>query len=389
MTPERKMALRVGAFLTAGLVVAGAIIFLIGEKRGLFTRQVTLYANFADTGGLVAGAPVRLAGLDVGAVGQIEFSAEVGRKEARVELSIGAHYLDRIRHDSEAFIDSKGLLGDKIVSISLGSAAAAAHQDGDTLRTRAGPSMEDLATKLGDAFTSVTSVSRSADTAIQAFTTEQVRADFARITASTADLLEQVEHGDGLAHRLLYDRAWADEIGATLGEARGALTNIESATARVDRILTQIETGNGSGHELIYGTAGKQALDNLRDSTATLAAVLGEVRDGKGLLHSVIYDEEQARAVHELTQMAVRLNRVAADVEKGRGTIGGLLVDPSVYEDLKTILGNVERNVLLKALIRFTIKEGDIERPAKVAHEVPSESPATAQKRMPSRTGRE
>lgn len=389
MSAQRNMALRVGVFLTAGLLVAATIIFLIGEKRGLFIRKVTLYANFADTGGLVPGAPVRLAGLDVGNVETIEFSAEVGRKEARVELSLGAHYLDRVRQDSEAFVDSKGLLGDKIISISLGSPAAAAHQDGDTLRTRAGPSMEDLANKLGDAFTSVTSVSKSADTAIQAFTTEQVRSDFARITASTADLLEQVEYGDGLAHRLLYDRAWADEIGATIGEAHGALANIESATARVDRILTQIESGHGSGHELIYGTTAKEAFDNLRDATATLASVLGEVRDGKGLLHSVVYDEEQARAVHELTEMAVRLNRVAADVEKGRGTIGGLLVDPSVYEDLKTILGNVERNVLLKALIRFTIKEGDIERPAKVAHEVPSEEPVSAQKRMPSRTGRE
>ena len=53
-----------------------------------------------------------------------------------------------------------------------------------------------------------------------------------------------------------------------------------------------------------------------------------------------------------------------ANLEKGRGTVGGLMVDPSVYEDLKTILGNVQRNVLLKALIRFTIKQGDIERPA-------------------------
>lgn len=389
MSAQRNMALRVGIFLVAGLLVAAAIIFLIGEKRGMFTRKVTLYANFADTGGLVAGAPVRLAGLDIGTVGEIEFPTELGRKEARVELSVGARYLDRIRKDSEVFIDSKGLLGDKIVSISLGSAAAAPHEDGDTLRSRSGPSMGDLATQLGDVLTSVTSLSKSADSVIHSFMTEQTRADFARITASTADLLDQAAHGDGLAHRLFYDRAWADEIGATLGEAHGALRNIHTATARVDRILAQIETGNGSGHELIYGTTAKEAFENLRDSTETLASLLQEVRDGKGLLHSVIYDEEQARAVHELTEMSVRLNRMVADAEKGRGTIGALMVDPSVYEDLRTILGNVERNVLLKALIRFTIKEGDIVRPVKVAHEVPGEEPAAAQKRMPSRTGRE
>jgi phospholipid/cholesterol/gamma-HCH transport system substrate-binding protein len=395
MSAARSAALRVGIFLTAGLLVAAFIIFAIGEKRGLFERKVTLYAHFGNTGGLVSGAPVRLAGLDVGTVSAIEFPDELGRKEARVSLSIGARYLGRVRHDSEAFIDSKGLLGDKIIGISLGSPGAAPHQNGDTLRTRGGPSMEDLANKLEEAISSVASVSRSADSAIQGLTTEDVRTDVARIAKATADLLEQIQNGDGMAHRVLYDSKWADQVGATLVRVHGAVTNVESATARVDRILAQVESGNGSAHAFVYGTSAKEAVDNLRDATATLASVLGEVRDGNGLLHSVIYDEEQTRAVHELTEMAVRMNRVAGDIEKGRGTIGGLLVDPTVYEDLKTILGNVERNVLLKALIRFTIKEGDIERPAKSAYTVEGEGPRTpapppaAQNRMPSRTGRE
>lgn len=58
-----------------------------------------------------------------------------------------------------------------------------------------------------------------------------------------------------------------------------------------------------------------------------------------------------------LAEFADRLNRVSTDVERGRGTLGGLIVDPSVYENMKTVLGNIERNVLLKAAIRWTIKE--------------------------------
>src|SRR6185436_11747823 len=105
-------------------------------------------------------------------------------------------------------------------------------------------------------------------------------------------------------------------------------------------------------------------MTGLRDAAAGLASIMGEVRDGRGLAHALIYDPDNGRAMNELNEAATRLNRMMGNLEKGRGTVGGLMVDPSVYEDLKTILGNVQRNVLLKALIRFTIKQGDIERPA-------------------------
>jgi len=44
------------------------------------------------------------------------------------------------------------------------------------------------------------------------------------------------------------------------------------------------------------------------------------------------------------------------DMRAGKGTLGALLVDPSVYEDLKLMLGNVERNRTLRALVRYSIK---------------------------------
>ena len=68
------------------------------------------------------------------------------------------------------------------------------------------------------------------------------------------------------------------------------------------------------------------------------------------------------------------LGRISSNVERGRGSLGGLLVDPSVYEDMKTVLGNIERNVVFKALVRMTIKEDSIKRPALQATPV---APAT------------
>jgi phospholipid/cholesterol/gamma-HCH transport system substrate-binding protein len=86
------------------------------------------------------------------------------------------------------------------------------------------------------------------------------------------------------------------------------------------------------------------------------------------LAATLLRDPEGRELVRDLADFSARINRIAAHVERGRGTLGGLVVDPSVYEDMKTVLGNIERNTVLKSLIRMTIKQDGIQRPAVEAH---------------------
>jgi phospholipid/cholesterol/gamma-HCH transport system substrate-binding protein len=46
---------------------------------------------------------------------------------------------------------------------------------------------------------------------------------------------------------------------------------------------------------------------------------------------------------------------VSAELDEGKGTVGALLKDPTLYQDLKLLVGNVQRSRLLRALIRYTI----------------------------------
>ena len=75
-----------------------------------------------------------LAGVPVGRVGAIRLP-EPGSAKVRVELLIARRVQDRIRADSLARIETLGLLGDKIIDVSLGSPGAAILQDGGELRT--------------------------------------------------------------------------------------------------------------------------------------------------------------------------------------------------------------------------------------------------------------
>jgi phospholipid/cholesterol/gamma-HCH transport system substrate-binding protein len=360
----RSTNLRVGVFLMAGLLLAALAIFAVGEKSGLFEGKTHVYVYFADISGLVPGASVRLAGLDVGTVSAIEFSEALDQREARVELSIKSRYMKRIRKDSYAFVDSKGLLGDKIINIALGSSKSPPVVDGETLKTRPAMSMENLANKLEEAITSITQVTKSADVAINELATDEVRGDIGRIVASTANIIEEVERGKGFAHRAIYDPKYGNEVEQLLAETRATITQLRSTIQRIDRNVAAVERGDGMLHQLLYGDSGKATMEELRSAASELAALTRAVREGDGLLHSVIYDPKSAQGLDELNEAAARINRIVAEIEKGHGTLGGLVMDPTVYEDLKGILGDVERNVLLKHLIRFTIKEGGIERPA-------------------------
>ena len=44
--------MRVGAFVLAGLIVAGIVIFLIGDEKRLFDAKVHYYTSFSDVQGL-------------------------------------------------------------------------------------------------------------------------------------------------------------------------------------------------------------------------------------------------------------------------------------------------------------------------------------------------
>jgi phospholipid/cholesterol/gamma-HCH transport system substrate-binding protein len=372
----RALNLRVGVFVTVGLVTALIAIFTLGEKSGVFEGKTKLYVHFADINGLVEGASVRLAGLDVGTVSSIEFSDDLKKREARIALSIKSKYMLHIRQDSAAFVDSKGLLGDKIINITLGTEASAQLVDGASLKTRGSMSMEHLANSLEDAIASVSTLSKTTNTAINELATAQVRGDLGRIVASTANIIEQVERGEGLAHRVLYDPKLGNDVDAILADTHTTMATLHSAIERIDHTVAAIEHGDGMLHELLYGESGKVTMNELRDTATELAAMVRTIREGDGMLHGLIFEPENAKALTEMNQAATRINAIIGEIEKGHGTLGGLVMDPTVYEDLKGVLGNVERNVLLKALIRWTMKEDGMERPATLKVErVPAETP--------------
>src|SRR5712692_6996946 len=129
------LQIRIGAFILVALGAFLAIIYMLGAQARYFERKYDLVAEFSEVGGLIEGATVRLAGVQIGRVTRVELPSQPGGK-VRVKLTITRRFADRIRRNSEARIVTQGLLGDKLVEITLGSADSPPLSPGEHLTAR-------------------------------------------------------------------------------------------------------------------------------------------------------------------------------------------------------------------------------------------------------------
>jgi phospholipid/cholesterol/gamma-HCH transport system substrate-binding protein len=349
--------LRVGIFLASATGMLLAAVFLLGRSQTLFAHRARLYTAFDNVSGLVVGAPVRLAGVDVGIVDAIRFDADLHHKRVQVALAVERRFLDRVRTDSLARLGSKGLLGDTIIDISVGSAEAAPLRDGATLRSQEGAGLTEIVGSLQQAIGEVRQLSGTVDERLKTVLTDDLARDLQRVARATADVVEHVQRGDGLAHALIFEPRLGRSAEHLLGRADAAANRAEQVLARLDGVVAQIEHGPGTAHGLIYDDGGARLLAELERVARDVDAIVGEVQHGHGLAHALVYDHDSGKLMDDLTHLSRTLRLLGDEVQQGKGTVGALLRDPSVYEDLKTILGNLKRNRLLKSLVRWTIEK--------------------------------
>lgn len=361
--------IKVGAFVLAGLVFISLAVFLVGDERRFFSKSERYYTQFMDVQGLKAGAPVRMGGIDIGTVKEVGYKADApSDPKIYVTLDVVASEAGRIQVDSEARIANKGLLGDKMIEIVRGKQGGARLAAGGVIPSK---EPEDLFAKAGGMAQKANETMEHLHRITENIASEKFQADLSEAMASLSRILGQVAGGDGYPNRLLTSPDEANRISRTFdnldrlaADASGAMKDVRSMTSRV-------QSGPGLAHDVIFGKGPEKQVEQFGLAAEELALTLRGVREGSGLMHDVFYgprDEGGAggEAVANLTALSADLRAIVADVRAGKGTLGALLVDPSIYEDLKSILGNVERNDVMRALVRYSIKQDESKRPVRV-----------------------
>jgi phospholipid/cholesterol/gamma-HCH transport system substrate-binding protein len=316
--------LRVGAFVLAGLLVFTGLVYMLGRSAGLFERQYRLVASFGQIGGLIQGATVRLAGVPVGRVGDIQLP-EAGNTKVRVELRISRRVQDRIRADSLARIETLGLLGDKIIDVTLGSPEAAVLQDGAELRAEEPFDTARLTQQGAELLQNLVALSTDLRATLARIAASPAGSDLAETARALRNLAAEIEHGQGVLHRLVYD----PKLGAAVADAGETLRQVGETVRRIDRVLADPQTGN------LAGEAGR-TLAEARAAAERVNRILREVEEGHGTLHALVYDE--GRTLKDLEGMLGRVNTLLAGVERGDGALGVLLRDPDAARAMKRLV---------------------------------------------------
>ncbi len=351
--------LKVGIFVLIGLALLTMSIFLIGEDAHMWERKVYFVAPFTDVQGLKPGGPVRLGGVDIGNVMSVGYDRKGNDDHIIVKLAVIKEEARRVRHGALAKVSSKGLLGDKMIEITNPDPNAPPMLDGGELKV---DESGDIMSQVNELSAQVKRTLGNIENATKGFSDPKFGEDVRRSAEDLRVILDGIARSDGAMHRILLDPAEGDRLDKTVDNLNVSMTRLATLLGELDAVGAQVQSGPGIAHALIYdGDLSKNTAGTLDEIHKDLVAI----REGNGVAHSLIYGDDQTQHVMgNLSKMTDDLRSIVADVRSGKGTIGALLVDPSIYEDLKAAVGNVERNQVLRALVRYSIKEGEQKPPA-------------------------
>lgn len=331
--------LRVGLTVLFAAVTLTVLIFLMSGTTGMFTPKIKLKSYFDDANGLRLGAPVRLAGVDIGNVESIRIIRENQITPVEVTMKVSEKYDYALHKDSIASLNTAGVLGETFVDIDSTLAKGPPARDGDVLPIHDRPDIQDVV--------------RSSQSALVNMQTLLQRLDH---------IVSIVESGQGSVGKLINDPTLYNRLNATVLDMQGIVNKVGAGQGSLGKLFTDdtlYAKANATVDKLSVladelsqgkGTAGKflkdpALYDNANKTIAEARQLMEQVNAGKGALGKLARDEEFAK---KIDNTVTKLSILADRLEAGEGSAGKLFKDPSLYNNADQML--IESRELVKAI---------------------------------------
>lgn len=289
MAEENSQRIKLGLFVLGGTLLLVLALYLMGTRKDLFSRSITISSDLQGVGGLRTGNNVRYAGIDVGIVDEIEIISDT---VVRVQMSIRTEHAEHIRTNALASVGTDGLIGNKLVNLLPGEGSGDPISDGDELM----------------------SVS-SLDTDAMMRTLDRTNGNLAAITDDLRKVSERMNDPNNLVG-MLTDTTMGGVIREAVHELNAAAGNARSLTEGVNSLVADLEGGKGALGVLLSDKAAeadvRRMLSELNSAADTLGLAIGRIdrfsqslESDKGLVHTLVRDTALATNVR---QMMIRLD---------------------------------------------------------------------------------
>ena len=254
----------VGAFVIGGLLLFAVGLFMIGDRRLLFTESFETVADFGNVNGVEVGTSVRLSGLAAGEVTGLTLPAAPGGRFL-VRMRIREDLRTLVRSDSVAAILTDGLLGAAFIELRSGSPDAPPVADGGTIPGVDAVQMADLITEGRETFRVVA---------------DEMVAMQGRVQGTFDELGETVNATTTLIREVGLD---VREVGSAsvlfVDSARGVMDEAQ-------RLVQGVAEGGGTAGRLLTDDALYTHLTGLaRETEATMQAVRGSAEEVQAMVN--------------------------------------------------------------------------------------------------------
>ena len=330
---QRSIEVKVGALILVALGLLGAFVVVMGGLS--FEPTLTVYVTFQNPGGLQAGAPVRISGVKVGRVSELEFrGGQIDAKTKEPEPPIRAvarierRYQKAIHDNSRWFVTSQGVLGEMFLAIEPGSADRPTLPDNSTVQGISPPRLDLLLSEgyelLHKAYMGV------------ANNEQQISETFDGLHKTLRASGNFFERNSDKLDRIVDN---VDQLSTDARDTMKAARERYVDGPQVTRIFNDVERSS------------KVLAENLPPIVEDGRKVLSDTKKITGKLSS---DEQLARLdnmTRDLAEVTGRAKGLAQDAEglmkhvkSGKGTVGALMMDEAVYDDLQEMIRDLKHN---------------------------------------------
>ncbi len=313
---------RVGIFVLLGLIVLTFFTFRVSKWGLIAEKGYRLTVDFDTAAGLEPKSDVKMAGVPIGKVEEIQLVGNRARLVLRIRQGI------RIPIDSVGSIQTQGLLGEKYVEILPGKDAQRNLPAGGQVANTLSPTnLDEMVRKLSAIGDDVKKFTESLSGTFGTEEGKKALGDILRdVRATTASLRVVLQGNEQRFGRIL---ANIDRLSADLSDI--SASNKQDVRATIANLRAFSDTLKSETPSLVR---------KLEEMSERVSGVMGDNREN---LKESIQNLKAASARLDNTLDAA--GKVMAKIDRGEGTLGKLVNDNTAHISLTDTLDGINRYV--------------------------------------------